>query len=100
MTFDLLGRWLPCIITAIVLDRALGLYRHLKRYLNALKVASGLPLKLIGVLVYTGELQRLSKFGSAGNAVFIDKVEENTIQLFDDNVLVSDKGARISESTK
>lgn len=100
MTVYSLGLGLPFVITAIALDRVQGLLRRLKRHLNTLKVASGLLMILIGILVYTGELQRISQFGSANSAVFMYKVEECTIQLFDGKVSVSGMVACISEPSK
>src|SRR5579859_7314217 len=80
MTIYSLGLGLPFIVTAIALDRAQGILRRLKRRLNVLKVASGVLLIGIGILVYTGELQRMSRFGAANSAVFMYKVEECTIK--------------------
>ena len=100
MTVYSLGLGLPFVITAVALDRVQGLLRRLKRHLNTLKVASGLLLILIGILVYTGELQRISQFGSANSAMFMYKVEECTIQLFDGKVSVSGMSTCISEPSK
>src|SRR5258707_9085056 len=97
MTVYSMGLGLPFVITAVALDRVQGVLHRLKRHLNTLKVASGLLLILIGILVYTGELQRISQFGSANSAMFMYKVEECTIQLFDGKVSVSGMGDCISE---
>jgi hypothetical protein len=64
----------PFILTAIALDRVQGALRRLKRHLNTLKTASGVFMIIIGVVVYTGDMQRLSQLGAA-NATFSYKLE-------------------------
>lgn len=82
MTVYSLGLGLPFIFAAVALDRAQGILRRVKRHLNTLKWVSGLFLIGIGLLVYTGELQRLSQFGSVRSGVFMYKVEECMIQVY------------------
>ena len=60
-----LGLGIPFIIVATVLDRTRGILQQFKRRMNLLKVGSGLFLIAIGVLVFTGELQRISQFGAS-----------------------------------
>lgn len=100
MTVYSLGLGLPFIITAIALDRVQGILHRLKRRLNTLKLASGLLMILIGILVYTGELQRISQFGSANSAVFMYKVEECVIKVSDSKLAISGIGDCIAASSK
>ena len=55
---------------------------------------------LIGILVYTGTLQRLSQFGSVNSAVFMYKVEECVIKVSEGNLAVSGIGDCISEQSQ
>lgn len=75
-----LGLGIPFIITAMALDRTQGLLRQFKRHMNRLKLASGILLIGIGILVFTGNLQRISQFGAA-NALFSYKLEECTVSV-------------------
>lgn len=83
-----LGLGVPFILAAVLLDRAKGLLNRLKPHLNKIKVASGLIMILIGVLIYTGNLQRISQFGAA-NATFSYKLESCAVQVFDGKLPVS-----------
>ena len=55
---------------------------------------------LIGILVYTGELQHISQYGSANSVAFIFKVEECMIQLFDGKLAVSGMGDCVAQASK
>jgi len=92
MTIYSLGLGLPFTVTAIALDRAQGILRRLKRRLNVLNVASGVLLIVIGILVNTGELQRMSRFGAGNGAVFMYKVEECTIKVSEGSLPLSGIG--------
>ena len=63
-----LGLGIPFIIVATALDRTRGILQHFKRRTNLLKISSGLFLIAIGVVVFSGELRRISQFGSSTGA--------------------------------
>jgi len=54
------GLGVPFLLTAVLLDNAQVVLKRLKRYMNAIKVFSGLLMIIIGVLIFTGEMQRIS----------------------------------------
>lgn len=90
-----LGLGIPFIITAIALDRTRGVLNRLKRHLRTLKVVSGVLMIVIGILVYTGDLQRLSQFGAA-NASFSYKLETCTTAFFNGTLPLSGVGDCLS----
>lgn len=55
-----LGLGLPFLLAGIFLGRATEALRRVRRYLPAIKIASGVLLILIGVLIALGRLQQLS----------------------------------------
>ncbi|MGQ9631788.1 MAG: cytochrome c biogenesis CcdA family protein [bacterium] len=55
-----LGLGVPFFLTAIALDAFLNLSNRMRRYMRAISIASGAFLVIVGVLVFTGYLQRLS----------------------------------------
>ncbi len=61
-----LGLGVPFMLTALLLDGAQGLLRRLQRHLRSIQLFSGAFLILIGLLVATGTLQRLSATLSTG----------------------------------
>jgi cytochrome c biogenesis protein CcdA/peroxiredoxin len=61
-----LGLGIPFIVTALALDGAQGWLRSLNQHMGTIKLVSGSFLILIGVLVASGQLQRLSTLGSQG----------------------------------
>ena len=61
-----LGLGIPFIITALLLDSAQGILRGLNRHMRTIKLVSGVFLILVGVLVASGQLQRLSTVGAQG----------------------------------
>jgi cytochrome c-type biogenesis protein len=92
-----LGLGIPFILTAIALDRAQVILRRLKRHLNWIKVASGVLMIIIGVLVYTGDLQRISQIGAA-NASFSYRLEQCTTDFFNGALPWSNIGQCLSGS--
>ena len=84
-----LGLGVPFIMTAVALDRTQGLLNRFKRHLRILKVVSGAFLIGIGVLVYTGDLQRISQFG-ATNSTFTYRLEECMISVASGNSPLGD----------
>ncbi|MHB8626402.1 MAG: cytochrome c biogenesis CcdA family protein [Aggregatilineales bacterium] len=83
-----LGLGIPFIVTAALLDRIQGILRQLKRCLPVIKVASGTLLVAIGVLVFTGELQRFSQFG-ATTATFSYTMEECAVNVSNGQLALS-----------
>ncbi|MEO0565890.1 MAG: cytochrome c biogenesis protein/redoxin, partial [Chloroflexota bacterium] len=61
-----LGLGIPFMITALMLDGAQGFLRGLSRQMGTIKLVSGGFLIVIGVLIASGQLQRLSAIGSQG----------------------------------
>lgn len=61
-----LGLGIPFILTALLLDSAQGVLRNLNRHMGTIKMVSGVFLIAIGLLVASGQLQRLSAWGSTG----------------------------------
>lgn len=61
-----LGLGIPFIVTALALDGVQGWLRSLNRHMGTIKLVSGGFLIVIGVLVASGQLQRLSTLGGQG----------------------------------
>jgi cytochrome c biogenesis protein CcmG/thiol:disulfide interchange protein DsbE len=59
-----LGLGIPFLLTALALDQAQGVLRRLQKNMRTIEAVSGTFLILIGVLVFSGQLQRLSTIGS------------------------------------
>ncbi|MBN1679189.1 MAG: redoxin domain-containing protein [Anaerolineae bacterium] len=58
-----LGLGIPFLLTALALDQAQGVLRRLQKRMRSIEVFSGAFLILVGVLVFTGQLERLSQIG-------------------------------------
>ncbi|MCZ7541870.1 MAG: cytochrome c biogenesis CcdA family protein [Anaerolineae bacterium] len=63
-----LGLGIPFLLTALALDQAQGLFRRLQRNMRAIEAFSGAFLILIGVLVFSGQLERLTRIGGSQGA--------------------------------
>ena len=63
MTAYSLGLGIPFLLTALALDQAQGLFRHVQQRMRTVEVLSGAFLILIGTLVFTGQLERLTQVG-------------------------------------
>jgi cytochrome c-type biogenesis protein len=59
-----LGLGIPFLLTALALDQAQGALRRLQKNMRLIEAFSGVFLVVIGVLVFSGQLQRLSNLGS------------------------------------
>ncbi|NLF79339.1 MAG: redoxin domain-containing protein [Chloroflexi bacterium] len=68
MTAYSLGLGIPFLLTALALDQAQGLFRRLQRNMRAIEAFSGAFLILIGVLVFSGQLERLTRIGGSQGA--------------------------------
>ncbi|MFO7323196.1 MAG: cytochrome c biogenesis protein/redoxin [Chloroflexota bacterium] len=55
-----LGLGLPFLLAAMLLDSAQGVLRRIQRHMHTVELATGTLLIVIGVLVASGQLQRLS----------------------------------------
>lgn len=62
-----MGLGIPFIVTALMLDGAQGFLRNLNRHMRTIKIVSGVFLILVGVLVASGQLQRISSIGANGS---------------------------------
>jgi peroxiredoxin len=60
-----LGLGIPFLLTALALDQAQGVLRRLQKSMRTIEAVSGAFLILIGGLVFSGQLQRLSAIGSS-----------------------------------
>jgi len=67
LTAYALGLGIPFLLTALALDRAQGVFRRLQRHMRAIETFSGVFLILIGLLVFSGQLQQLSTLGTQGD---------------------------------
>lgn len=61
-----LGLGIPFLLTALALDQAQGLLRGLQRNMRLIESFSGVFLILIGVMVFSGQLERISSWGNSG----------------------------------
>lgn len=68
MTAYALGLGIPFLLTALALDQAQGLFRRLQRNMRTIEAFSGAFLILIGVLVFSGQLERLTRIGGSQGA--------------------------------
>lgn len=64
-----IGLGIPFLLTALALDQAQGLFRHLQRNMRTIELVSGVFLVLIGLLVFTGQLERLTQIGGNQGAL-------------------------------
>lgn len=88
-----LGLGVPFTLTALLLERAQGILRRLQRHMHTIELVSGGLLVLIGILVASGQLARLSQ--SLGNT-FADlsfRVEECGVGFFTGEVAFNQVGA-------
>ena len=61
-----LGLGIPFLLTALALDQAQGVLRGLQRNMRTIEAVSGAFLILIGVLVFSGQLERIAQLGNQG----------------------------------
>ncbi|MCD4687618.1 MAG: redoxin domain-containing protein, partial [Anaerolineae bacterium] len=61
-----LGLGIPFLLTALALDQAQGVLHRLQKNMRMIEIFSGVFLLLIGVLVFTGQMERLARLGSEG----------------------------------
>jgi cytochrome c-type biogenesis protein len=58
-----LGLGIPFLLTALALDQAQGVFRRLQRNMRTIEAFSGGFLLLLGVLIFTGQMERLTQIG-------------------------------------
>jgi cytochrome c-type biogenesis protein len=75
-----MGLGIPFLLTALLLDRVAGQLRKLQKYMRIIEIASGILLIVIGVLVFSGMLQRLSALFSSGTELSI-RLDEWLVRL-------------------
>ncbi len=61
-----IGLGIPFLLTALALNRAQGVFRRLQRHMRTVETVSGAFLILIGALVFSGQLERLTALGGQG----------------------------------
>jgi peroxiredoxin len=71
LTAYALGLGIPFLLTALALDRAQNVFRRLQKNMRMIEIISGVFLLLVGGLILSGQLQRLSTFGG-GKSSFGD----------------------------
>ncbi len=74
-----LGLGIPFLLTALALDEAQGVFRRLQRNMRLIEMVSGVFLILIGTLVFSGQLQRISQAGSEGGLGGVSLNLENCV---------------------
>ena len=92
MTFYSLGLGIPFLLTALMLDSAQGGLRRLKSRMYAIQMFSGAFLILVGVLIGSGNLQKLSDQITAEFGDFTYSLEECVTGLVEGNVAFGDFG--------
>ena len=74
-----IGLGIPFLLTALALDRAQGVFRRLQRHMRTIEAVSGAFLIFIGVLVFSGQLERLTALGAQGDLGDIQLNMENCV---------------------
>ena len=74
-----IGLGIPFLLTALALDRAQGVFRRLQRHMRTIEAVSGAFLIFIGVLVFSGQLERLTALGGQGDLGEIQLNMENCV---------------------
>ncbi|MEB2287156.1 MAG: redoxin domain-containing protein [Anaerolineae bacterium] len=73
------GLGIPFLLTALALDRAQGIFRRLQRHMRTIEAVSGAFLIFIGVLVFSGQMERLTALGAQGELGDIQLNMENCV---------------------
>ena len=68
-----LGLGIPFLISGAFLSRATGIIRKLKKYLKYFNVIMGSLLIIIGILVFTNQLNLLANFPLAGEIINMER---------------------------
>lgn len=74
------GLGLPFVLLGLIVDRATGVLRRLKKYIRVFEIVTGIFLLLLGVLLLTGQMTRFAQLASgAAGPIDTMAVEENLI---------------------
>lgn len=96
-----LGLGIPFLLTALALDQAQGLFRRLQKNMRTIEAFSGVFLILIGVLVFSGQLERLAQFGNEGELGDISLNMENcTVAVVEGRVSLGNVWDCVRDGTK
>lgn len=91
-----LGLGIPFLLAALALDSTQGLLKRIQRRMHTVELATGALLVFIGVLVATGELQRISStFANQFTDVSV-RVEECGIAFANGEIELGELGACLS----
>jgi len=83
-----LGLGIPFLLTALALDQAQGVFRRLQKNMRTIEAVSGVFLLLLGVLVFSGQMERLAQVGTEGELGDISLNLENcTVGWFEGQIL-------------
>ncbi|MBN2305315.1 MAG: redoxin domain-containing protein [Anaerolineae bacterium] len=101
LTVYSLGLGIPFLLTALALDQAQGVFRRLQRNMRTIELFSGVFLILVGVLVFSGQLERLSSLGGEGELGDISLNLENcSVGFFEGKVRLRNVPDCISDGPK
>ncbi len=69
LTSYALGLGIPFLLTALLLDQSQSVFRRLQRNMRTIEAVSGAFLILIGVLIFSGQMERLTQIGGDQGAL-------------------------------
>lgn len=93
-----LGLGIPFMLTALLFEGAQSILRRLQRHMHKIEIFSGVLLIVIGILVASGQLQRLSTSLSTEQAAFSYRVEECGIAFLDGRLHLNQVGSCLGGS--
>ena len=91
-----IGLGIPFLICALALDSAQGILHKFRRHMQRIKLFTGAFLVLIGVLVASGQLQRLNQALSAQFTDFSTRVEKCTLGWAEGDIYFDQVGGCLS----
>jgi cytochrome c-type biogenesis protein len=59
-----MGLGLPFVLLGLIVDRATGVLRRLRKYIRVFEIVTGLFLLLLGVMLLTGQMTRFAQLAS------------------------------------
>jgi cytochrome c-type biogenesis protein len=62
------GLGLPFVLLGLIVDRATGVLRRLRRYIRVFEIVSGVFLIVLGVLLFSGQMTRFAQLASNSEA--------------------------------
>ncbi len=75
-----MGLGIPFLLAALLIDRASSGLRRLQKHMRVIEIVAGVLLILIGILVFSGSVQRLSAVFASGTELSI-RLDEWLVQL-------------------